>query len=59
MCLCGHPGRRHPNGKFPFIHRETFVGGIHFKHRLISDISHGHIFDRHILGFSKRQKEKI
>ena len=57
--LCGRRGLKHPNGKFPFIHRETFVGGVHFKHRLISDISNHNFSVRHILGFCKRQKEKI
>jgi hypothetical protein len=57
--LCGRRGQKHPNGKFPFIHRENFVGGIHFKHRLISDISYNNFYARHILGFCKRQKEKI
>ena len=58
---CGQSGPKHPNDKFPFIHRETFVGGIHHRHRSVERVSHTRLFCRDVLGFRKRlakQKEQ-
>ena len=50
----GQAGRKHPNGKFPFIHRESFVGLIHHRFRVLESLSANHIRERSIVGFGKR-----
>jgi len=58
MLGCGHPGRKHPNGSFPFIHRESFVGLIRNRFRLLESLSANHIRQRSIVGFGKRYSGK-
>jgi len=54
----GQAGRKHPNGKFPFIHRETFVGVIRHRYGMFESLSANHIRERSIVGFSKRYSRK-
>jgi hypothetical protein len=54
----GHRGQLHPNGDFPFIHRETFVGVVRCRDWLIGRISHDSVSGRDIVGFSKRHHRK-
>ena len=54
----GHRGRKHPNGSFPFIHRESFVGLISHRFRVLESLSHNSICERPIVGFSKRHSRK-
>jgi len=54
----GQAGRKHPNGNFPFVHRESFVGLIRNRFRLLEHLSHNHISERGIVGFSKRHNRK-
>ena len=54
----GHRGRKHPNGNFPFIHRESFVGLVHNRFRVLVSLSNNSICERHIVGFNKRYSRK-
>jgi len=54
----GQAGRLHPNGSFPFIHRESFVGLVRHRFGLLESVSHDHISQRGIVGFSKRHNRK-
>ncbi len=54
----GQAGRKHPNGDFPFIHRETFVGLIHHRFRMFKSLSGHSISERPIVGFIKRHNRK-
>lgn len=54
----GHRGQLHPNGSFPFIHRETFVGVVRCRDWLISRVSHDSLCGRDIVGFPKRHNRK-
>jgi len=54
----GQAGRKHPNGNFPFIHRESFVGIVRGRYRMLEYFSHHSISGRPILGFSKRYMEE-
>jgi len=58
MFGCGRLGLKHPNGKFPFIYRQEFVGGVHYGHWLICRLSHNIVLGRDILGFGKRLDRK-
>ena len=50
----GQSGRPHPNGEFPFIHRESFSGVVRSCGLLIQRIHSGAISARPILGLAKR-----
>ena len=50
----GQSGRPHPNGEFPFIHRESFSGVVRSCGHLIQRIHSGAISARPILGLAKR-----
>ena len=50
----GQSGRPHPNGEFPFIHRESFSGVVRSCGLLIQRIHSGSISYRPILGLVKR-----
>jgi len=50
----GQSGRPHPNGEFPFIHRESFSGVVRSCGLLIQRIHSGAISARPILGLVKR-----
>ena len=50
----GQAGRKHPNGKFPFIHRESFSGVVRSCGLLIQRIHSGAISARPIVGLVKR-----
>jgi hypothetical protein len=54
----GQAGRKHPNGKFPFVHRETFVGVIRHRYGVLESLSPNHIRERSIVGFGKRHNRK-
>jgi len=54
----GHHGQLHPNGKFPFIHRENFVGAVRCRDWLIRSVSHNSFCVRDIVGFRKRHSRK-
>lgn len=54
----GQAGRKHPNGNFPFIHRESFVGLVRHRFRMFESLSHNSICERPIVGFSKRHNRK-
>jgi hypothetical protein len=54
----GQAGRLHPNGDFPFIHRESFVGLVRHRFRVLESLSHNHICERSIVGFGKRHNRK-
>ena len=50
----GQAGRKHPNGEFPFIHRQSFSGVVRSCGLLIQRIHSGAISARPILGLVKR-----
>jgi hypothetical protein len=50
----GQSGRPHPNGEFPFIHRESFSGVVRSCGLFIQRISSGAISARPIVGLAKR-----
>jgi hypothetical protein len=50
----GQSGRPHPNGEFPFIHRESFSGVVRSCGHLIQRIYSGAISTRPIVGLVKR-----
>ena len=50
----GQSGRPHPNGEFPFIHRQSFSGVVRSCGLLIKRIHSGAISARPILGLAKR-----
>jgi len=50
----GQSGRPHPNGDFPFIHRESFGGVVRSCGLLIQRIRSGAISARPIVGLVKR-----
>ena len=50
----GQSGRPHPNGEFPFIHRQSFSGVVRSCGHLIQRISSRAISARPILGLVKR-----
>jgi len=50
----GQAGRKHPNGEFPFIHRESFSGVVRSCGLLIQRIHSGAISARPIVGLVKR-----
>ena len=50
----GQAGRKHPNGNFPFIHRESFVGLVRHRFRVLESLSNHSICERPIVGFGKR-----
>ena len=54
----GHRGQKHPNGNFPFIHRQDFVGIVSCRNWLISRVSHDSLCGRYIVGFAKRYNRK-
>jgi len=54
----GQAGRKHPNGNFPFIHRESFVGVIRGRYRMLESVSHHSICERNVVGFNKRYMEE-
>jgi len=54
----GQAGRKHPNGNFPFVYRESFVGLIRNRFRVLESLSHNHIRERSIVGFGKRHNRK-
>jgi hypothetical protein len=54
----GQAGRKHPNGKFPFIHRENFMGIVSDRFGIFERVSHHSVFERPIVGFSKRNNRK-
>jgi len=58
MFGCGHLGRKHPNGNFPFIHRESFVGLVHHRFGMFQSLSNHSIRERPIVGFGKRYSGK-
>ena len=54
----GQAGRKHPNGNFPFIHRESFVGLVPNRFRVLVSLSNHSVCERHIMGFRKRHNRK-
>jgi hypothetical protein len=54
----GQAGRLHPNGNFPFVHRESFVGLVPNRFRVLESLSHNYIRERSIMGFGKRYSGK-
>ena len=54
----GQAGRKHPNGSFPFIHRESFVGLIPNRFRVLVSLSNHSVCERSIMGFRKRHCRK-
>ena len=50
----GQAGRKHPNGDFPFIHRETFLGLVRHKYGVLVSLSNHSVCERPIVGFGKR-----
>jgi hypothetical protein len=54
----GQAGRLHPNGSFPFVHRESFVGLIPNRFRMFVSLSHHSVCERSIVGFGKRYSGK-
>ena len=50
----GQSGRPHPNGEFPFVHRQSFSGVVRSCGHLIQRIHSGAISARPILGLVKR-----
>jgi hypothetical protein len=54
----GQAGRLHPNGNFPFVHRESFVGLVRHRFRVLQSLSANHICERSIVGFGKRYSGK-
>jgi hypothetical protein len=55
----GQSGRPHPNGEFPFIHRESFSGVVRSCGHFIQRIHSGAISARPIVGLVKRLVAKI
>ena len=55
----GQSGRPHPNGEFPFIHRESFSGVVRSCGLLIQRIHSGAISARPIVGLVKRLVGKV
>ncbi len=55
----GQSGRPHPNGDFPFIHRESFSGVVRSCGHFIQRIHSGAISARPIVGLVKRLVAKI
>ena len=55
----GQSGRPHPNGEFPFVHRESFSGVVRSCGHLIQRIHSGAISARPIVGLVKRLVAKI
>jgi len=54
----GQAGRLHPNGKFPFIHRESFVGLVRHRFGMFVSLSNHSVCERRIVGFGKRYSGK-
>ena len=54
----GQAGRKHLNGNFPFIHRESFVGIVRGRFRLLKSLSHHSVCERDVVGFNKRYMEE-
>jgi len=55
----GQSGRPHPNGEFPFIHRESFSGVVRSCGHFIQRIHSGAISARPIVGLVKRLVGKV
>jgi hypothetical protein len=55
----GQSGRQHPNGEFPFVHRESFSGVVRSCGHLIQRIHSGAISARPIVGLVKRLVGKV
>jgi hypothetical protein len=54
----GQAGRKHPNGNFPFVHRESFVGLVRNRFGMFVSLSNHSVCERRIVGFSKRHSRK-
>jgi hypothetical protein len=54
----GQVGRKHPNGNFPFIHRESFVGCVRNRFGMFISLSNHSVCERRIVGFGKRYSGK-
>jgi hypothetical protein len=54
----GQAGRLHPNGNLPFVHRESFVGLVRHRFRMLESLSPNYICERSVVGFSKRYSRK-
>ncbi len=55
----GQSGRPHPNGEFPFIHRESVSGVVRSCGHFIQRIHSGSISARPIVGLVKRLVGKV